>query len=149
MMSSVFDCVVVSAKGRSNIYNEYKRNVGKYFLIYVIADGAAFGSCVGRFEQLQENGKSLFIFLPESFEYMLLCTSIVRRFIDDSRLGATYDYCDSVDFLSWEQYYTSLLKGVCSEQLHTNYFKSKLPELFKREGLKEEIKGMLKDIDWS
>lgn len=139
MFSKVFkEYDVVSAYGRDNVYNVL--NTQKFKCAYMIVDGAAFGSCIGRIIPKFNN---VFIFAPESFEYLLLKTNAFKRYLKDE-LDNTSEYCDSVDFISWEKYYTNLLSGLCKEKYDISYSKKKLNEFFKTEYYIKQIKNFIK-----
>lgn len=77
--------------------------------VFVIVDGAAFGSDIGDvYNFVKANNFDVTVFLPESFEYLLL--KVLNRFKDE--LLETWNYADSKVFDSWEQYYTSLIEGM-------------------------------------
>lgn len=148
MMSHIFsDVKVISANGRDNVYNIVNNNLNRYKSIYVIVDGAAFGSCVGRLEDYVIEG-TICLYTPESFEWMLLSTKKVNQFIKSSELSETYNYCDSKDYITWERYYYALLKNISSVNLHVKYAKKKLPKLFLGDDVVADIKNMLSDIIW-
>lgn len=102
--------VVKSANGNENIEKLLLRlENSKYNHIFVVADGAAFGSQVKKYmDVLEKTSKDIRLFCPESFEYLVLASGIVR--VDKDKLINTQDYADSVKFFSWERYYTYLLE---------------------------------------
>ena len=77
--------------------------------ITVIADGAAFGSQMGRVYRLMQRNSGIRLYLPESFEWIILSSGV----LDDNEirkiLERPYEYIDSRDYFRWEQYFTSLL----------------------------------------
>ena len=97
-----------SSNGKSNIY--------KFLLGYnaedkciVIADGAAFGAEMDRIIQLIESGRPIALYLPESFEWIILKSDI----LDDKEVRKILEhpeqFIDSEKYFSWEQYFTKLL----------------------------------------
>ena len=143
-MKMLAKCDILSAHGRDNVYNTIKENINKYSCIYVIVDGAAFGSCIGRLFPKFKN-EEVYIFSPESFEFLLLLSDTFRRYLS-TELDCTYDFCDSINYLSWERYYTNLLDYLCKHYYNFNYSKSKLDKFFKSDYFKEHLKGQIKDI---
>ena len=58
------------------------------------------------------------LFLPESFEYLVLRSGLVCD-NSDARLTKTYMYAQSECYMSWEQYYTALLQSLMDYSKHT------------------------------
>lgn len=109
-----FSCDVVSASGKSNIPEYIKNSISKgYRNILVVADGAAFGSCAFKTREsithAKVYGARVCVFLPESFEYMVLRSSLCRRFCSQDVLDNTYNYADTKNYYSWEDFYTRYL----------------------------------------
>lgn len=148
MINRVVNCKVISAEGRDGVYNAVDENKNKYKCIYAIVDGAAFGSCIGRLEPLIQEGYNIYVFAPESFEFLLLNSKTFSRYLT-GELSETYNYCDSEEFLSWERYYTSLLNTLCSNNYHFFYSKNNLHKFFKTEYFEDYIKCQLVDLDSS
>ena len=96
----------VSARGKGNVLAALREHARTNTL--VIADGAAFGPHMHDVLNLARRvGAGLF--LPESFEWLLLSSNLVR----DSDIPAILDnpaaYIESRDFFSWERFFASLL----------------------------------------
>ena len=84
-----------------------KNNTGKK--IVVIADGAAIGCEMDRIgKKIRENGQS-FLFLPESFEWLLLKSGMIDGKRIQGILDQPEDFIDSQQYISWERYFTKLL----------------------------------------
>lgn len=142
MFELVFDKYkVISGHGRDNIYNTLCAE--KFNFAYIIVDGAAFCSSIGRIFPKFDN--SVCIFAPESFEYLLLCDESFKHSLTDE-LDKTWNYCDSTKFISWERYYTSLLSDLCKDKFNISYTKSKLNKFFKVQYFIDYIKGCIPDI---
>lgn len=106
---------VISAHGNSNILNTIKKiNSGD---ILVIADGAAFGalieSCLKYLKS--ENSLRITIWLPESFEYLILNSGMIQSEELVKILDSLSDYIDSKEYESWEKYFTELLIAMTSD----------------------------------
>lgn len=144
---------VVSAKGKSNVANILKKDKGAEM---VIADGAAFGSEMNKIETLILCGKNVVLYLPESFEWLLLSTGIFRDSEIESILKAPENYIDSVLYFSWERYFTGLLiektKGTYlqyqKKNLNSNYLQGKIIEKIK-EMLPEKIQNIINQKEMS
>ena len=82
---------------------------------------------------------------PESFEYVLLNTREIRKHLSQNlgELTRTFDYCDSQQFVAWEQCYEELLKQVTSEHLDFTYNKRKLNKWFLNENCAEQYIDIL------
>lgn len=76
--------------------------------ILVIADGVAFGPeietvlALGRYKRLQ-------LFLPESFEWLVLSSGLFKDKKTQDMLLHPADYIESSEFFSWERFFTKLL----------------------------------------
>lgn len=66
-----------SMNGKSNIFHYL--NVHKKEKILVIADGAAFGSEIDRVLRLISERENVALYLPESFEWMILRSGILKN----------------------------------------------------------------------
>ena len=78
--------------------------------VFVIADGAAFGSEMDRVMKLQKQyPDEITVCLPESFEWLILQSQLVpiaglREMLDDPS-----QQIESAEFFSWEQFFASYL----------------------------------------
>lgn len=78
--------------------------------VFVVADGAAFGPYADRVLKLQrERPENITVCLPESFEWLLLKSGIVRS----EGLGAVLEdpsaHIESVSYATWERFFAALL----------------------------------------
>lgn len=118
----------ISANGKSNIYGllvKAERNK----VILVIADGSAFGSQMVKLEPLIKRMPNVHLYLPESFEWVVLKSEVIRISDIDNLISETYNYADSQEYFSWEQFYTALLIRE-SDNGYLKYSKSHLNENF-------------------
>lgn len=124
----VYPGICEPAGGKSKIYDIIKEKDHAL----VIVDGAAFGCEMEKvMRYLSVSRKDCVIYAPESFEYLLLRSGIVQVPLDV--LDRTYDYADSKDYLSWEEFYTAYLIQATQGGIY-QYMKSKLRETYKTEG---------------
>lgn len=145
MFKELFNIDVESACGKDNIA-EYIKNNTKYKRIYVIADETGFGSCVNEILKLNKgNYTEFYLFLPRSFEYMLLKYHNYRIHLKD-QLDNTENYCDTLIYKSWERYYTKLMEDIALKY-NFKYTKSKLSPKLKFDKMYDNIKSQIKDID--
>lgn len=96
-----------TANGKSNVFSYLK--VHKDEKILVIADGAAFGPEMDRVLQLVQTRKNLALYLPESFEWLILSSGILKDAETTQILQTPSGYIDSKEYFSWERYFTALL----------------------------------------
>lgn len=134
----------VSAKGKSNILQMLKLYTEKK--VAIIADGAAFGCEISDIVKQQELVRNkLAIFLPESFEWLILKAGIIHE-VDPDMIEEPYNYADSCDYMSWEQYFTDLLIKNSKKTQYKTYSKNKLADYYLQENnimqIKENIKGL-------
>lgn len=76
-----------------------------------IADGAAIAPYFDKLYASLRLTVPVVLFLPESFEYLVLRSGLVCD-NSDERLTKTYMYAQSECYMSWEQYYTTLLQSL-------------------------------------
>ena len=88
-------------------------NIAKYCSgdkrILVIADGAAIGPQAANLYAILQVNPDLCVYLPESFEWLLLQTN---RFKDQQLteiLRNPIDFVESSEYLTWERFFTQLL----------------------------------------
>lgn len=78
--------------------------------VFVIADGAAFGPYADRVLKYQkEHPHEVTVCLPESFEWLLLSSGAVKADGVEECLASPENYVDSAKYMSWEQFFTSVL----------------------------------------
>lgn len=138
-----FSIPCVSALGKSKISTKVLESPADNIL--VIADGAAFGSEIESLVQLRYS-KNIGIYLPESFEWLILNSGLIKNGDINQILENPSDYIDSQKYFSWEVFFTDLLiksaKGtyleysksrlnvVYKQENETNAILSKMPKLF-------------------
>lgn len=137
--SNALSCKVLSAGGKSNIWQKAKDNAELGKIIYCIVDGASFGADIARIVS-QPKQWGIYIFAPESFEWLLLH---IKEYGVSKELAETYNYCDTKDYISWEEYYFKLLVEL-GKSLGIPYKKEKLNKVFLRHI--NEIKPLIEDL---
>ncbi|MBR4629682.1 MAG: hypothetical protein IKO57_04475 [Treponema sp.] len=95
-----------SADGKSNIYKKLLPSTKDNVL--VIADGAAFGSEIEDVLEISHI-KNLGIYLPESFEWLVLKANLMNDGDVNKILEQPSAYIESADYFSWEIFFTKLL----------------------------------------
>lgn len=101
--------VCITANGKSNLLNVLHKSKAQKIL--VIADAAALGSEIKELKQYKDlSDKKIDFFLPESFEWLILKSAIFNSNGNvKSILQNPVDYIESMDYFSWERFFTFLL----------------------------------------
>ena len=133
-----------TANGKSNVFSYLK--VHKDEKILVIADGAAFGPEMDRVLQLVQTRKNLALYLPESFEWLILSSGILKDAETTQILQTPSGYIDSKEYFSWEHYFTALLIEKAAGT-YLNYTKKTLNEAYLRDGVKNAILGQMQKVE--
>ena len=121
--------VCESAGNNAGIYS--KLNEGHGGSVFVVADGAAFGSEVDRVLKLQAlYPANITVCLPESFEWLLLRSGLVDVPDLADVLENTSEHVDSEDYFSWEQFFAAYLRRI-TQGTPFKYAKGKLPEAYR------------------
>lgn len=130
-----------SAGGKSNIFNLI-RNV-KDEEVCVVADGAAIGPEMNRLYKQAEKAKNITLYLPESFEWIILKSGLIEGKDLQKILEEPEKYIDSGEFFSWERYFTKLLVNM-TEETYLKYRKAHLNKAYLHDKNKRQI---LKSIE--
>lgn len=120
-------------KGKPNIDNVLREN--DYFPgreVLVVADGAAFGPQIKFFDNLLELHPNVQLWLPESFEYLILSSPLFRSSREIQEILADPSRKISTDYFSWERFFTWILKREATKQ-GSWYNKSNLNVCYKRD----------------
>lgn len=97
-----------SSNSNSDIFKWLREHPGKKIL--VIADGAAFGSEIDRVLKLQSSTEEHFrLCLPESFEWLILKSGLIKTQDIISVLKTPSEYIESQDYFSWENFFEDYL----------------------------------------
>ena len=118
----------VSAGGAGKIFSMVSGN-NSLDNIVIVADGAAFGSQMGRIYPVAERNPGLTMYLPESFEWILLDADILNDPEIRTVLEDPAEYIESSEYFSWERYFTSLLTDKTAG-MYLSYSKNKLNEAY-------------------
>lgn len=127
---------VESAGGKSNIFRKIKYLQDKKLL--VIADGAAFGPEMERVIQKIESTGKVAIYLPESFEWLILKSDLLADAEIQKILENPSQYIDSKEYMSWERFFTALTIEK-TKDTYLQYSKSKLNEAYKSPKVQDKI----------
>lgn len=135
----------ISAKGKSKVYKSIVDNPNERGLLFIV-DGAAFGcemEAVIQCMKEYKNGK-VYLYTPESFEWLILKSGIIS--VSQNKLEDTYNYIESKDYFSWENYFCSLLKETTADTKY-KYAKKKLNPIYVKEENARKILNIMKKID--
>ena len=97
----------ISAEGKSKVVKHIKAETTDRILM--IADGAAFGPHMREVMQYLKIYTNYMIYLPESFEWLILKSGIFRSKVITDILDNPSDYIESSEYFSWERFFTALL----------------------------------------
>lgn len=124
-IGKAIDCI--PAGGKSNIFSWLLQHSDENILI--IADGAAFGPEMSRVNNFMKHHPNISLYLPESFEWLLLSSKL----LDDGHiiklLANPADYVESSKFFSWEQFFTNELINLTKGTIW-QYSKGKLNNIY-------------------
>ncbi|MGM9519898.1 MAG: translation initiation factor 2, partial [Phascolarctobacterium sp.] len=125
---------------KSNIFKILQQHRKEKVL--VVADGAAFGCEMEKIMQLMRLGRRIILYLPESFEWLVLKSGV----IEDGEIKAILDdpssFIDSKIFFSWERFFTNLLIQK-SKDTYLHYNKKSLNKAYLQEKVKDKIMGLV------
>ena len=132
-----------SAGGKSNIFKILSDRAGENIL--VVADGAAFGSQMERIMQLLALQPDSHIYLPESFEWLILRSGLLEDTEVDEILKSPENHVESQQYFSWERYFTAVLMQKTADS-YLKYTKSKLNPVYLQEHEKKAILSEMSHI---
>ncbi len=131
----------ISAGGKTKIKSIVTKNSDDKML--VIADGAAFGSEMGELYLYMQSNPRVSLYLPESFEWIVLASHLIDGKRIEAILEQPEDYVDSKEFFSWERFFTKLLVNE-TKDTYLKYSKKKLNPAYLNE---KEKQAMLNVMD--
>lgn len=137
--------IVTTANGKSNIFSEILKS-RKEEIVLIIADGAAFGSEMDRIMKLINDMQNAILYLPESFEWLILKSGIVDDREVRNVLNAPQDYIECETYFSWERFFTALLVQK-TEQSYLQYTKRKLNPVYLQKHEQELICKQVEQIE--
>ena len=81
---------------------------------------------------------SMAIYLPESFEWLILKSDVIRDKDIAEVLDHPSDFIESKEYMSWERFFTALLVDK-TKDTYLRYSKSKLNDAYKNRKIQEKI----------
>ena len=133
-----------SMNGKSNVFHYL--NIHKDEKILVIADGAAFGSEMDRVLQLINKRKNVALYLPESFEWLVLSAGVLKNNSVVQILKNPSEYIESKEYFSWERFFTAVLIQE-TKDTYLTYEKKKLNAAYLSDMIKNSILKQIKKIE--
>ena len=132
-----------SAGGKSNIFAMLEETQKEQ--ICVIADGAAIGPEMSRLYKMAEKMKNISLYLPESFEWIILSSGLIDGKEVEKILETPENYIDSKEYFSWERFFTRLLMQETKDS-YLSYKKSRLNKTYlhpkNRNAILKSIEGI-------
>lgn len=125
-----------SMNGKSNVFHYLNKHKNEKIL--VIADGAAFGSEIDRVSQLIQDKSNIALYLPESFEWLILSSGVLKNNHVNEILEDTPEYVESSEYFSWERFFTALLVEE-TRKTYLEYVKKKLNPVYLNDGVRNAI----------
>ena len=113
----------------------------------IIADGAAIGAEMNLLSNKIEEKQNVHLYLPESFEWLILNSDLLQDKEVRKILENPEDYIDSTEFFSWEQYFTKLLIQK-TEGTYLQYKKARLNPSYLQDKNKNKILESIQGIQW-
>lgn len=125
----------ISSGGKSRVFECLRQNAADNILL--IVDGAAFGCEMAKIMRyLAVSGRKCVLYAPESFEWLILSSGILT--VPKDVLEKTYNYADSREYMSWEDFYTGYLTQLTRSTVY-EYSKSNLKDFYKMKGSVRKI----------
>ena len=137
---------VISAGGKSNIFSEIIKNPNRNTLI--IADGAAFGPEMDRVMKQIHRRNGIALYLPESFEWMILKSGIIEDKEVKEILTEPERYIESRQYFSWERFFAALLVNK-TDGTYLKYTKKTLNPAYLNEKVASRILDVMDGIELS
>lgn len=134
-----------SANGKSNIYKYFEKNENK--LVLMVADGAAFGPEMEKVMKMIKVYGNVTLYLPESFEWLILESGIVKDNELKKILEEPSIYIESKLYFSWERFFTQLLINK-TEHTYLEYNKHTLNQAYVQGNVEKKIMNVMKRINF-
>ena len=90
---------------------------------------------------------TIYLFLPESFEWLILNSGVINSKNVRNILDKPEEYIDSREYFSWEQFFTKLLMAETRDTF-LQYHKNKLNSNYLQEFYVEKIKKCLAGLSF-
>ena len=96
--------------------------------------------------RLMKGYSNIVLYLPESFEWLILKSGVIEDSKVAEMLEHPEDYIESKEFFSWERYFTAqLIKSI--QDSYLKYSKRQLNPAYLQERILDKILAVIKGID--
>lgn len=133
----------ISANGKSNVFAVAVKQ--KEDSILIIADGAAFGSEMEKIVRLMRENPNIALYLPESFEWLILKSGIIGDSETASILEHPENKIESREYFSWERFFTAMLTQLTKDS-YLKYTKRFLNPVYLQKRISDKIVSIMPDI---
>lgn len=140
------ELVCESMNGKSNVFHYLNKHKDKKIL--VIADGAAFGSEIDKVLQVIHGRKNIALYLPESFEWMILDAGVLKSKDIKDILDEPSEYVESRLYFSWERFFTAILVDK-TKDTYLAYIKRKLNPAYLNDSIRDSILKQMKMVKFN
>ena len=130
-----FNIECETTNGNSGVYDSLVKS--KKSNILIIVDGAAFGPYIEQVKMIGKN-KNIFIYMPESFEWMILSSGLIKSGNVSSILERPYDFIESKDYFTWERFFTDILRKE-TRGTYLQYKKESLNRVYLQEDVTDKV----------
>ena len=135
-----------SAVGGNSKFYRFIRTMKPEQKTVVIADGAAFGAYVDSILDLRDMGYNISIYLPESFEWIILKSGVIKTDNINEVLANPERYIESSIYFSWERFFADYLRNSTKNDSMRRYDKGKLSEYYTKGQVRTDILSVLPDV---
>ncbi|MBR4313286.1 MAG: ATP-binding protein [Lachnospiraceae bacterium] len=132
---------VESANGNSNIIKMIKENEKSGLM--VIVDGAAFSPYIDKVYKICKYNTRINICLPESFEWMILKSGVLKGKQINEALNNTSEIIDITKYFSWEKFFTYFLEDITKDKKLTKYEKKNISAYYLNEENMKKIAAVI------
>ena len=120
-----------SLNGKSNIFQYLNSHDNENILVIV--------------DELIRDKKEIAIYLPESFEWLVLLSGVVKNSMLNSILESPADHIESKEYFSWERFFTAILIDMTKDS-YLAYKKKNLNSVYLTDTVKKSILERIKYI---
>lgn len=136
-----------TAGGKSNIFGYLTEHISDHDLL-IIADGAAFASQMNRLMRIVSKNEKIYLYLPESFEWLLLHSGLLKDAEIRQVLENPSQYIDSEQYFSWERFFTQLLIEK-TQDTYLHYSKSRLNANYLHHSIRDKVLSHMEGIEFT
>ncbi len=134
----------ISAEGNANIIGTLLSHHDR--MMSVMADGAAFGAYIEEVVLFAKEYPETVLYFPESFEWMVLKSGVIKPENIDDIMENPEDYIESSEYISWERFFTHLLEEQTEDDPIRAYKKQRLADYYKEGRNQRRIMDVIPDI---